>query len=181
MLLNSYEIEVSLPACNPSALTLRAEARLSDDISEVLPYLNALVKGGVFDPAGCTLRFSQVLQQGRRSFTIYPHSVLIGGAADAGEARDAMDWLKDFINETYDRRQSMEPSYRRGIELNPLQLYRLLPATNCKECGEATCMAFAGKLLKEEIEIISCKPLFRPEQQEKRERLLALLEEVGRT
>ena len=30
-------------------------------------------------------------------------------------------------------------------EISPLDVYKLLPETNCKECGEANCMAFATK------------------------------------
>jgi len=31
-------------------------------------------------------------------------------------------------------------------ELSPIDVYMLLPRTNCKECGETNCMAFATKL-----------------------------------
>jgi acetyl-CoA decarbonylase/synthase complex subunit gamma len=30
-------------------------------------------------------------------------------------------------------------------ELSPIDVYKLLPKTNCKECGEENCMAFATK------------------------------------
>jgi ArsR family metal-binding transcriptional regulator len=176
MLLHDYELTISLPACNPSSQTVNALAELSDDLGEVLPYLNAIVKGGTFDPEGGILRFAQ----GGRTFTVYRDRVAIGKVADAGEAREAMEWLKGLINSTYEHRQTIEPSYRRGTELNPLQVYKLLPRSNCKECGEATCFAFAARLLKEEVEVAACRPLSRPEHREKREGLLALLREVGR-
>ncbi|MBU7034592.1 MAG: hypothetical protein HXS49_05335, partial [Theionarchaea archaeon] len=31
--------------------------------------------------------------------------------------------------------------------LGPLDLYRHLPKTNCGECGEKTCMAFASQII----------------------------------
>ncbi len=41
-------------------------------------------------------------------------------------------------------------------KLNAFQIYKLLPKTNCKECGESTCMAFATKLLNQERKIEEC-------------------------
>ncbi|MHC1597228.1 MAG: (Fe-S)-binding protein, partial [Methermicoccaceae archaeon] len=34
------------------------------------------------------------------------------------------------------------------MKLNsPLEVYKYLPQTNCGECGETTCMAFAARLI----------------------------------
>ena len=52
-----------------------------------------------------------------------------------------------------------------------LDIYKLLPRTNCGECGEKTCMAFATKLADREVDLDACKPLFRPEGRELLERL----------
>ena len=176
MLLRDYEITFSLPACLPTSETIQASAKLSDDIRDVLPYLNALLKGAAFDPEGGTLRF----WHRRRGFTIYPDHVNIAMVTDAADGREAMDWLKDFINETYDHRDSIEPSYRRAVELKPLQIYKLLPGTNCKECGEATCFAFAARLLREDAGIDGCIPFSRGEYPEKRQAMEALYAEAAR-
>lgn len=40
-----------------------------------------------------------------------------------------------------------------------MELYQLLPRTNCKLCGEATCMAFAVALLSRKKSISECTPL----------------------
>ena len=42
------------------------------------------------------------------------------------------------------------------MPLNAFQIYKLLPKTNCKECGESTCMAFATKLISQERKIEEC-------------------------
>ena len=44
-------------------------------------------------------------------------------------------------------------------ELSPLDVYKLLPRTNCKECGEENCMAFATKLVNREVSLDKCTPL----------------------
>ncbi len=48
-------------------------------------------------------------------------------------------------------------------ELSPIDVYKLLPKTNCKECGQENCMAFATKIVNREVSIDSCKPLFKKE------------------
>ncbi len=45
------------------------------------------------------------------------------------------------------------------VRLSPLQITPLLPGTNCGECGETTCMAFAVKFLDHVYELNDCKPL----------------------
>jgi len=40
--------------------------------------------------------------------------------------------------------------------LSGLQIYKLLPRTNCKECGYPTCLAFAMKLAAKQAELSAC-------------------------
>lgn len=58
------------------------------------------------------------------------------------------------------------------MKVTAMDIYRLLPQTNCAECGEASCMAFATKLSEKEIELELCTELDE-EQFEKLESMLA--------
>ena len=52
------------------------------------------------------------------------------------------------------------PPLRKSIkEISPIDVYRLLPRTNCRECGEANCMAFATRLVNGEYRVTDCPPL----------------------
>ncbi len=42
------------------------------------------------------------------------------------------------------------------MALTPLQIHKLLPKTNCKECGSNTCMAFAMKLAAKKAALSEC-------------------------
>jgi acetyl-CoA decarbonylase/synthase complex subunit gamma len=42
------------------------------------------------------------------------------------------------------------------MALSGIQIYKLLPQTNCKECGYPTCLAFAMKLAAKQVELSSC-------------------------
>lgn len=42
------------------------------------------------------------------------------------------------------------------MALSGLQIYKLLPRTNCKKCGQPTCLAFAMKLAAKQVELSAC-------------------------
>lgn len=42
------------------------------------------------------------------------------------------------------------------MALTGIQIYKMLPQTNCKECGFPTCLAFAMKLAAKQVELASC-------------------------
>lgn len=42
------------------------------------------------------------------------------------------------------------------MALSGIQIYKLLPKTNCKECGFPTCLAFAMKLAAKQVELDAC-------------------------
>ncbi len=52
-------------------------------------------------------------------------------------------------------------------EISPLDVYKLLPRTNCKECGEENCMAFATRVVNRELSLESCTPLLDEEKYKK--------------
>lgn len=44
---------------------------------------------------------------------------------------------------------------------NPLEVYKLLPKSNCKLCGLASCLAFASAIIKGEKHLTECPHLDR--------------------
>ena len=60
-------------------------------------------------------------------------------------------------------------------KLGPMNLYPLLPRTNCGECSPKTCMGFAVQLCERSLNLSQCPPLAEPKFQVNREKLSALL------
>jgi len=60
-------------------------------------------------------------------------------------------------------------------EISPIEVYNLLPKTNCGECGLESCMAFAVKLVNREARLEECPPLLTPEYKASYEKLWELL------
>jgi len=44
-------------------------------------------------------------------------------------------------------------------KVTAMDVYKLLPQTNCEDCGEASCMAFATKLSEKETDLAKCSEL----------------------
>ena len=60
-------------------------------------------------------------------------------------------------------------------ELSPIDVYKLLPKINCKECGVDNCMAFATKIVNREMTIDQCPPLLKKEYEKAYSQLKELL------
>jgi acetyl-CoA decarbonylase/synthase, CODH/ACS complex subunit gamma len=70
----------------------------------------------------------------------------------------------------------MSEKKKAGIkELSPIDVYKLLPKTNCKECGEENCMAFATKIVNREVNIDQCAPLLKKENEKAYNKLTEML------
>lgn len=175
MLLNEYQLRIVLPECNFSAEKVNAIVTLSEDIAEILPYLNRVLKGMHYIDKSKIL----TVKRGGHLITFRPREIAISKLEDEKEAREVMEELKSIINQTYQNRGKIEPDYTTPKEIKSSEVLKLLPGTNCKECGERTCFSFAFKLIRHEAEISKCKPLFSQEYGEKREALLKLLETSG--
>ncbi|MEN6442866.1 MAG: acetyl-CoA decarbonylase/synthase complex subunit gamma [Methanoregula sp.] len=60
-------------------------------------------------------------------------------------------------------------------EISPIDVYKLLPKTNCRECGEANCMAFATRVVNGELGVDNCPPVAKEEYRASYEKLLRLM------
>jgi ArsR family metal-binding transcriptional regulator len=174
MLLHSYEITRTLP-CLADPEKIRVIADVSGEIYEAFPYLNATLKGCIYNHPALTL----TIKKDGKLFTLHAHHITLAKIEDEKEAEEILGWLRDLINETYERRDQIEPNYSMAAELKALDIFKLLPGTSCKKCGELTCLAFAVKLVGRDIEITKCDPLFSEKYQEKRNVLLELLQAAG--
>lgn len=58
---------------------------------------------------------------------------------------------------------------------SPVDVYRLLPRTNCQKCGQKTCVVFASKLVNREAALEECTPLLEKSYEEAYRQLWGLL------
>jgi len=145
-------------------------------IDGVLPLLNAILPNVVsYHP------FSGVMTLRRQPglITLYPNKVMITQVADVEEGLVLLAALRDLLNRTWARRNEIQPRPQGRRVPRPLDVYELLPRTNCRACGEATCMAFAFGLLESRHRPEECPPLADPTFAAQRQALTEMLEPTG--
>jgi ArsR family metal-binding transcriptional regulator len=174
MLLQSYKITRILP-CIADPEKIRVIAEVSGEVHKIFPYLNAIIKGCIYNHPALTL----TIRNEDKLITLHANHVTMTLIEDEKEADEILNWLKDLINETYDKKDQIEPNYSEGDQLKPSDIQKLLPGTNCKECGFRSCLAFAFKLIDQKIEVVKCLPLFLDQFKEKRKVLLEILKDAG--
>jgi len=140
MLLKGYRPEIFKPTCNASFQSLHCIAYLDEDVGEALPYLNAVLGGDRYikDPPSVTFNLQGKL------VTVHCRKIAVNALRDEAEARSILEWLKKEINEAWQNRESIAPKYEGAQKAHPLEIYKLLPRSNCRACGQPTCMAFAA-------------------------------------
>ena len=141
-LLKTFQKEIFRPECNPEFQSLHCVAHLDQEISAVLPYLNAVLGGFEYlkDPPAVIFKVHGKL------ITVQGRQIAVNALKNEEEADKILAWLKNEINSAWENRNNIEPSCEGAPKPKIIEILRLLPQTNCGKCGEPTCMVFAARL-----------------------------------
>ncbi len=155
MLLEGYKKEIFRAKCNPSFESIHCIAHLEQDVSDVLPYLNAVLGGFEYlkDPPAVTFKMHGKL------ITVHSKEIAINALKGEEEANKILEWLKQEINDAWEKRNEIVPCYEGIGKPKVFEILKLLPKTNCRECGESTCMVFAARIAEGAKGIEKCKPI----------------------
>ena len=159
MLIEKYDLEVFTPPCDPGAERYAARVRLTVDISDVLPYLNATLRGAVYLPSANALTW----KKGGHNIAFHAYEIATSNVEDRDEAEKELKGLIDLVNRTWERHADITPDFETHQRPTSMAIYKLLPQTNCKQCGEPTCYTFALKLAASQRQIADCSQLSEPQ------------------
>ena len=131
------------------------------NIEPVLPYLNAVLGGFEYlkDPPAVIFR-----SQGKL-ITVHGDKIAINALRDEAEADKILEWLKREINEAWENRDHIEPSCEGAPKPKLIEILKLLPRTNCRDCGMPTCMVFAARMAEGVKGPEDCPPLGADDKQ----------------
>jgi ArsR family metal-binding transcriptional regulator len=127
----------------------------SRDLGDVLPFLATLPNTITYNPDAHTLTF----RRARGFLTLYCDKVIFTQLDHPEQGLELLAALVDAINATWTHRHELIAITKPQRAPRPLDVWALLPQSNCKQCGEMTCMAFAFAVLQQQRELAECKPL----------------------
>jgi ArsR family metal-binding transcriptional regulator len=174
MLIDKLRLNLVNIECMPTSTKFNAVIDLETDIGDLLPYLATEIRGCTYFHGTDELNY---MERGH-IIAIRPKQITVTALQDEVEARQICEELKRMINEVHERRDRITPTLRKQARVDPLTVYRELPQTNCGECGETTCMAFAAKVVSREMVASHCGPLLLQEYESNRDRLWGVLEQA---
>ena len=177
MLLDQVDnFEIFRPKMDSTKEVLHAIATFQADISPAFPYVNAELGGWDYDQANQVLLLK--LSDGKW-ITLHPQKIAIRGPGTLMRLRPCSPGFRGRSTISTRAGKPSRRAYVSQADLKVMEILKLLPLTNCKACGYATCMAYAAALREGEISLQDCPPLWEEKYREKREKLQAYLESFG--
>ncbi len=142
MLLETYSKRIIMAECNPEFESLHCIADLDQNIEKVLPYLNAVLGGYEYlkNPPDVIFKANGKL------ITVQGKQIAVNALKTKEEAVKILEWMKKEINNAWENRNTITPSYEGLPRPNMVEILKCLPKTNCRQCGFPTCMVFATKV-----------------------------------
>ncbi|MFH1138860.1 MAG: LuxR C-terminal-related transcriptional regulator [Pseudomonadota bacterium] len=131
---------------------LNASFQLDSDAQELFPYLNAAAeKPELFDnPPFIRFTFEQ------KQCTLYPRYGLALPFFDQAQALSFVEKLMEYLNRLSARTAEIKPNSKLFRKSSVLDILRILPRTNCRECGFPTCLSFAAMVGRRETPLDRC-------------------------
>ena len=105
MLIEHYDLKVYTPPCDPGAERFSACAELAVDISEVLPYLNATLRGAIYHRSANALTW----KKSGHAIAFHATQIATSNVEDYDAAVKEIDGLVKLINRTWERRSEITP------------------------------------------------------------------------
>lgn len=158
-LIEDYDLEVFTPPCSPGTVRFSAYVHLVVDLGALLPYLNAVLPQARYNQAAPALSW----RNDTHEIVFHPHQIAVGNLTDRAEAKQIAQAVVDLVNQTWAKRAEIEPDYSAPQRLAPMSVFKLLPQTNCRACGQPTCFTFSLKLIAGETSLTACPRLLEAE------------------
>lgn len=135
-----------------------AKFQFDGSIAPLFPFLNAEIKGALYNGDPEYIKFLYK----NRLCILYPQEGAFTSVENHGDAIDYLHLLEELLQDIQARQESILPNHRQITVVSPLDIYKILPGTNCKECGYNTCLAFAAALSRQYTSHIKCPYLLSP-------------------
>lgn len=140
---------------------LMAWIAFEQSVDSLFPFVNAVVPNAEYHQNPALIRFTL----GDRYCVLYPDHCIATPFQDRNEARDFVRTMLDFLNDLARRKHEIKPKHKVFHRTPVMEILKLLPGNNCRECGYQTCMAFAAAISQQRALPANC-PHFIPASKE---------------
>jgi len=171
MLVQAYKLEINMSPHSSEEFEYEAIAYVDADLSQTLPYLNAVLPRGIYLPDAPALSW----RYENHNICFWPDRIAVDHLESREEAEELVEKLVALVNRVWERRQEIQPDFTTHRPPQPLEVYKLLPGLNCGKCGENSCFNFALKLASGQSSLENCPPLNEKGFEEKKGQLEKLL------
>jgi len=142
---------------------LQITAQTDRPLNEIIPILYLAIPHSQYAKSFGSVTF---LLEGKLVTVYSSGNINLGCVLREEIALELLEKLKVLLNkalEYYEKHGSPDPKLVDAKQkLNPLEIYKHLPQTNCKECGEQGCFPFAVKLANGEKSLQDCPQIQQP-------------------
>jgi ArsR family metal-binding transcriptional regulator len=166
-LITGYRFELIEDHHSPGSGRYGVRVIIPIDISASFAYLNTILDDTLYDHKNGIL----IGRNDRRRYAFRPHEIQAGMVNDPSEASSIADEVVDLVNRVWKEREYITPSLKERKLPTIYDIYKLLPRTNCKECGYPTCLACAADIRNGVISLERCPLLSRTEYTQNREQI----------
>ncbi|MCS7128079.1 MAG: hypothetical protein N3E36_02730 [Sulfolobales archaeon] len=164
----NYDVTVIHAKCPVSKYFISIEAKSQEVLGDAikgLTYIVPIQNIAFNEEMNCaTLRLFN------RLIGIYSDGRISFCAENLNDAAEVLRGIDEVLREAreYVKLYGIPSSddIKRLLKLNAIELYKHLPKTNCRNCGEATCLAFAVKVLSGNRKLKECPLLLRKDFEE---------------
>jgi len=164
-----------LAPCVADPAKIRLIAHIAGDLTDVFAYMNAEMQRASYNQNGPTFTFMDKY----RMISLYPRRITVAKADEIVDAWRVPGMIRVRANQTWARRDEIEPSCEMRKKPPVLEILKRLPMTNCRQCGEETCMAFACGVHAGMAPPSACKGVFEGEYAHLGEPLLEICRGLG--
>ncbi len=169
-LITDYRLKLVEDHHSPGSGRYGVRITLPTDISAAFPYLNSVLDDAIYDHENNIL----IGTNNRRRYAFRPQEIHVGMVTDSSEAPAIVSEVVALVNRTWEERERITPSFNERKLPTVYEIYRLLPGTNCKECGYPTCLACAADIRNGLISLERCPLLSKPKYAQDREQIRTL-------
>jgi ArsR family metal-binding transcriptional regulator len=154
----------------------RFDVEAGSDVGSLIPIIARMIRGGAYQPSAPPLI---AFEEEHRLLAVSPKSLAFSRMDDLLDFWIMLRTMVDLIVDAWEHKDLVSPDRQPRQGIGSIEIFKRLPATDCRQCGSETCMEFANSLLMGRGKVEECLPISEEINADQLSSLLWLLEAIG--